>query len=129
MKADFNDRVKVGDLLAVIDRAPYAAKLASGRANLDMARAEIGMRESAIARAETQLIQDQRHAARFEVLSPRGGIAKTTRRRADAIGPGASRSRYGEGAIGTGQGRRCPARSRSVESANRLRPHADPLAD
>ncbi len=63
MKADFNDRVKVGDLLAVIDRAPYAAKLASAKSNLDMARAEIGMRESAIARAEAQLAQDQRDAA------------------------------------------------------------------
>jgi multidrug efflux pump subunit AcrA (membrane-fusion protein) len=45
MKADFNDSVQEGDLLAVIDRAPFEAKLASATANLAMARADNGRKD------------------------------------------------------------------------------------
>ncbi|MCI0737261.1 MAG: efflux RND transporter periplasmic adaptor subunit [Beijerinckiaceae bacterium] len=79
MKADFNDRVKAGDLLAVIDRAPFVARLDSATANLEMARAEIGMREAAVERAGTRLAQDNRDKARYEALSPRGVVSQKTR--------------------------------------------------
>lgn len=76
MKADFNDRVKEGDLLAVMDRAPFEAKLASATANLAVARADIGLREAAVTRARTRLAQDERDAARFEALSPKGVVSQ-----------------------------------------------------
>jgi HlyD family secretion protein len=76
MKADFNDPVKEGDLLAVIDRAPFEAKLASAPANLTMARADIGLREAAMSRARTRIVQDKRETARFEVLSPKGVVSQ-----------------------------------------------------
>jgi len=76
MKANYNDRVKEGGTLAVIDRAPFEAKLASATANLAMARADIGLREAAVKRAETLLSQDERNAARFAVLSPKGVVSQ-----------------------------------------------------
>lgn len=79
MKADFNDPVKEGDLLAVIDRAPFEAKLASATANVAMARADIGLREAAVARARTRAAQDDRDAARFELLSPKGVVSEKSR--------------------------------------------------
>ncbi len=79
MKADFNGRVKTGDLLAVIDRAPFEAKLASANANLAMARADIGLREAAVERARTRLAQDDRDSARFELLSPKGVVSQKSR--------------------------------------------------
>jgi HlyD family secretion protein len=79
MKADFNSRVKAGDLLAVIDRAPFEAKLASASANLAMAKAEVGLREAAVARAKTQIAQNERDATRFELLSPKGVVSQKSR--------------------------------------------------
>ena len=79
MKADFNDPVKEGGLLAVIERAPFEAKLASAAANLAMARADIGFREAAVARARTRAAQDERDSARFELLSPKGVVSQKSR--------------------------------------------------
>jgi HlyD family secretion protein len=76
MKANYNDRVKEGGTLAVIDRAPFEAKLASATANLAMARADIGLREAAVKRAETRLSQDERNAARLAVLLPKGVVSQ-----------------------------------------------------
>lgn len=79
MKADFNSRVKEGELLAVIDRAPFEARLASAAANLAMARADIGLREAAVERARTRIAQDERDSARFELLSPKGVVSQKSR--------------------------------------------------
>lgn len=79
MKVDFNDAVKEGALLAVIDRAPFEAKLASAAANLVIAKADIGLREAAVARAHTRIAQDERDAARFEALSPKGIVSQKSR--------------------------------------------------
>jgi HlyD family secretion protein len=79
MKADFNDPVKEGDLLAVVDRAPFEAKLASAAANLAMARADIGLHEAAMTRARTRIAQDERDATRFELLSPKGVVSQKSR--------------------------------------------------
>jgi HlyD family secretion protein len=79
MKVDFNDPVKEGDLLAVIDRAPYEAKVASAAANLAIARADIGEKEAAVAKAATQLAQNKRDLLRHQALAPRG-ISSTLQR-------------------------------------------------
>ncbi len=72
MKVDFNDPVKAGDLLAVIERAPYEAKAASAEASLAIARADVSQREAAIARVMAQIAQAKRDLDRSEVLAPRG---------------------------------------------------------
>ena len=79
MKADFNDPVKEGDLLAIVDRAPFEAKLASAAANLAMAKADIGLREAAMTRARARIAQDERDATRFELLSPKGVVSQKSR--------------------------------------------------
>ncbi|SFK69292.1 efflux RND transporter periplasmic adaptor subunit [Methylocapsa palsarum] len=83
MKVDFNDPVKEGDLLAVIDRAPYEAKVESAAANLAMARADVGQREAAIAKASTQLAQYRRDVVRHETLAPRGISSQVQRDQAE----------------------------------------------
>lgn len=72
MKVDFNDHVKAGDLLAVIDRGPFEAKVASAAANLAIARADVSQKEALVARASTQLAQYRRDLRRHETLAPRG---------------------------------------------------------
>jgi HlyD family secretion protein len=76
MKADFNDHVKEGDLLAVIDRGPFEAKYASAAANLVIAKADIGLREATVARARHQLAQYERDAGRFRMLAPSGSASR-----------------------------------------------------
>jgi HlyD family secretion protein len=83
MKVDFNDPVKEGDLLAVIDRAPYEAKVASAAANLAIARADIGEKEAAVTKAATQLAQNKRDLIRHESLAPRGISSALQREQAE----------------------------------------------
>jgi HlyD family secretion protein len=54
MKADFNSKVKQGDLLAVIDRAPFEARVTAATANLAIAKAEVARREAAAAKVQKQ---------------------------------------------------------------------------
>ena len=49
VKVNFNDEVKEGQLLAVIDRAPFEAKLAAATAGLAAGRAAIGLQEAMLA--------------------------------------------------------------------------------
>jgi len=72
MKVDFNDPVKAGDLLAVIERAPFEAKAASAEANLAIARADVRQKEAAVAKAKAQLVQATRDYARRAELAPMG---------------------------------------------------------
>lgn len=72
IKVDFNDPVKAGDLLAVIERAPYEAKAASAEASLAIARADVGQKEAAVTRVLAQIAQAKRDLDRSEVLAPRG---------------------------------------------------------
>ncbi|MBX3350400.1 MAG: biotin/lipoyl-binding protein, partial [Nitrospira sp.] len=50
LHADFNSRVKVGDIVAVIDPEPFKARREQAASNLDMARASV-------ARARAELAQ------------------------------------------------------------------------
>jgi HlyD family secretion protein len=75
-KADFNDRVKEGDLLAIIDRGPFEAAYASAAANLVIAKADIGLREATVAKAQHQLVQYDRDAGRYRMLAPSGSTSR-----------------------------------------------------
>jgi HlyD family secretion protein len=76
MKANFNDHVKEGDLLAVIDRGPFEAAYASAAANLAIAKADIGLREATVAKAQHQLVQYDRDAGRYRILAPSGSTSR-----------------------------------------------------
>ena len=76
MKADFNDHVKEGDLLAVIDRGPFEAAYASAAANLAIAKADIDLRQATVSKAQHQLTQYERDAGRFRMLAPSGSASR-----------------------------------------------------
>jgi HlyD family secretion protein len=76
MKADFNDHVKEGDLLAVIDRGPFEAAYASAAANLAIAKADIDLRQATVAKVQHQLAQFERDAGRFRMLAPSGSASR-----------------------------------------------------
>jgi HlyD family secretion protein len=76
MKAGFNDRVKAGDVLAVIDRAPYQAKASAAEAELSTARADLGLKEAALLKAETQAGLAKRESVRAATMEPIAAISK-----------------------------------------------------
>jgi HlyD family secretion protein len=76
MKVDFNDRVKEGDLLAIIDRGPFEAAHESALADLAVARAEIGLRKANVSKAQHQLAQYERDAGRYRQLAPSGSTSR-----------------------------------------------------
>lgn len=76
IKADFNDRVKEGYLLAVIDRGPFEAKYASATANLAIARADIGLQQATVAKAQHLLARYERDAGRYRELAPSGSASR-----------------------------------------------------
>ncbi len=63
LHADFNSRVKVGDVVAVIDPEPFKARREQAASNLDMARASV-------ARAKADFAQRKRELSRVEALLP-----------------------------------------------------------
>jgi len=69
VKATFNDEVKEGQLLAVIDRAPYDAKVLAAAASLAQAKAAIGVQEAALAKAQSQFSQSERDAKRLRGMA------------------------------------------------------------
>lgn len=76
MKADFNSSVKQGDLLAIIDRAPFEAKAEAAAAGLAIAKADVGLREAATAKIQKQLAQFDRDVARYKALTPASGVSR-----------------------------------------------------
>lgn len=76
MKADFNSSVKQGDLLAVIDRAPFEAKVEAARANLAIARAEVDRREAGITKIRRQLGLIDRDVGRYRMLASSAGVSR-----------------------------------------------------
>ncbi|HXW70656.1 MAG TPA: biotin/lipoyl-binding protein [Methylocella sp.] len=86
MKANYNDRVKEGDLLAVIDRGPFEAAYASAAANLTIAKADIGLREATVAKAQHQLVQYDRDAGRYRILAPSGSTSRMQLDQAESSG-------------------------------------------
>lgn len=76
MTADFNSTVKQGDLLAVIDQAPFEAKQEAAAANLAIAKADVGLREAQAAKLRKQLAQLERDVARYKALAPSAGVSR-----------------------------------------------------
>lgn len=69
LHADFNSRVKVGDIVAVIDPEPFKVRREQAASNLEMARASV-------ARARAELAQRKRELSRVEVLLPEQFISQ-----------------------------------------------------
>lgn len=76
MKVDFNSVVTQGDLLAVIDRAPFEAKVQAATASLAIAKAEVGLREASEAKIQKQLAQLDRDVARYKALTSASGVSR-----------------------------------------------------
>lgn len=76
MAADFNSKVKQGDLIAIIDRAPFEARLAAARANLSIAKAEVARREAAMARLQKQIGLLDRNVGRYSALASAAGVSR-----------------------------------------------------
>ena len=76
MKVNYNDPVKKGDLLAIIDRGPFEAAYASAEANLAIAQANVALWQATLAKTEHQLAQYERDAGRFRLLAPSGSASR-----------------------------------------------------
>ncbi len=76
MKADFNSAVKQGDLLAVIDRAPFDAKVQAASANLAIAKADVARREAAMAKIQKHLGLLDRNVGRYSALASAAGVSR-----------------------------------------------------
>jgi HlyD family secretion protein len=76
MKADFNSSVKRGDLIAVIDRAPFEARVQAASANLAISKAEVARREAAMAKVQKQLGLLERDVERYKALTSSAGVSR-----------------------------------------------------
>jgi HlyD family secretion protein len=76
MKADFNSSVRTGDLLAVIDRAPFEAKVQAASANLAIAKADVARSEAAMAKVQKQLGLLDRDVERYKMLVSHAGVSR-----------------------------------------------------
>ena len=75
LHADFNTRVKKGDLLAVIDPQTYQQRVASAEADLAVARANMGSQQASLRKAQTTLDQARRDYERQKQLADQKLIA------------------------------------------------------
>jgi HlyD family secretion protein len=66
--ADYNSRVRKGQLIARLDPAAFAAKVAQARADLESAQAMVGDQEALVAKAQADLATAQATAANGRVL-------------------------------------------------------------
>lgn len=73
LRADFNDAVRKGQPLAILDQQSYQARLAQARAALEMARADIRTQEAEVQRAKEGVRKTQAMRA---VLEARRDSAK-----------------------------------------------------
>jgi HlyD family secretion protein len=72
---DFNSKVKAGELLAVLDKKSFAAKVRSAEANLAMAMAGIEVQTAAIRKNEALLEKARDDFARQKSLSDKGATS------------------------------------------------------
>ncbi|MEO7774086.1 MAG: efflux RND transporter periplasmic adaptor subunit [Steroidobacteraceae bacterium] len=69
LNADFNSKVKKGDLLAVLDPQTYKSRVRSAEADLAVARANVGTQQASLKKAHTSLEQSQRDLKRQQTLA------------------------------------------------------------
>lgn len=79
LNADFNSRVKAGQIIARIDPAPYEARVAQDRANLKRSMAEVEQVRAKLAQAERDLVRSQ-ELSRKELISESALDAAETNR-------------------------------------------------
>ncbi len=77
LHADFNSRVKKGDLLAVIDPQIYQQRVASAQADLAVAQATVGSQQASLNKARTTVEQAQRDYDRQERLAAQKLVAQS----------------------------------------------------
>ncbi len=89
VNADFNDTVKAGDVLAVIDRRVLQANLREAEAQRDVALANAQMTEARIAKAQADLadakIREDVAKAEIEGFVARHGYSETELKRAQSL--------------------------------------------
>ena len=76
VKVNFNDQVKEGDVLAVIDRAPFQAKLDFAVASLAAARATVELQEALLGKSQKQFAHEERDASRFRGMARAGSASR-----------------------------------------------------
>ena len=72
LKADFNTEVKAGDVMAVLDNKTYVSKVASAKADLAMAQAQLVNQEAALQKGTAVLRQAERATTRQQTLASKG---------------------------------------------------------
>ncbi len=75
LRADFNDEVEAGQIVAVIDPRTFTARVEQATADLKLAEAGLKAAEAAIARAEASLAQAERDYARNKKLAAGGNLS------------------------------------------------------
>jgi HlyD family secretion protein len=79
LNADFNSRVKAGQIIARIDPAPYEARVAQDKANLKRSMAEVEQARARLAQAERDLVRS-RELSQRELISESALDAAETNR-------------------------------------------------
>lgn len=78
VEVDYNSKVKAGDLLAVLDKKTFAAKVKSAEANLAMALAGVVVQEATIKKSQALFDKAKDDLDRQERLNERGAVSETT---------------------------------------------------
>jgi HlyD family secretion protein len=77
VKADFNQEVKPGDVLAVLDAQSFEAKVAQARADLEVAKAALETQKAALVKADAVLKLAGRNMERQTTLAAKGFAAQS----------------------------------------------------
>ena len=85
LNSDFNSKVAKGDSLAVIDPRTFAARVASGEANLAIAKTTVAVQEATIVKAQALLDQAQRSVERQRTLASNNATPVTTLETAETL--------------------------------------------
>jgi len=81
---DYNSPVKKGQLLALIEPTRVQARVQQGQAQLELARAGLRQAEANVAKADNDLLIQQRNYARRKALAGNGFVSKADLDAADA---------------------------------------------
>ncbi|NEX93566.1 efflux RND transporter periplasmic adaptor subunit [Caulobacter sp. 17J65-9] len=81
---DFNDRVKRGQTLAILDPSTYQSRLAQGRAEVKAADAQVAQQRAALAQAQADVAVAQAAYNRTKALADKGIAAQAALDQADA---------------------------------------------
>ncbi|MFQ5346425.1 MAG: efflux RND transporter periplasmic adaptor subunit [Rhodothalassiaceae bacterium] len=84
LRADFNDEVKQGQVVAVIDPRTFAARVEQAAADLKLAEAGLASARAAIARARASLVQAERDYERNRKLAQGGNLSASALDAAEA---------------------------------------------